>query len=702
MATKILDKNKLTLKAQTAPEVIYKYDSIRGYVSWGKNNKFPNELIEWFNNHAEHGAIVKGKARYLSGLEIETDNELAERWLIKANPKESWFDVSKLIDKSKVLFGAYALKVVPNLIGTPLQYYHIEFGNIRFSPCGKYVFVIHRHGKWNEVKRKYPVWYKGCKEIAIYIYKDNNPNVNEFGNLYPEPEYFSCTQDIDTDVRITTFFNQYVKNNWSSGQIINISGAEGTIEEKDAIAESLLEEKTGEENGGKPTIIFSERDSKGAEVLSLNASDLDKQYQELSKRNQQKILTGHNVNGALFKILVEGKLGDRNEIDLAHELFISEYVTVEQKLKLDTLSELFECFSGQVAEFWIKQVKGVNRPLPLENQTVVASLNSKSPEIIYNYIVDYYGIDIPDDLTINPVGNNISIEQGTANEALNSLSRRQTANLIAVVKDYNKGKTTKEQAMILLKGFGLSDSEALEFLGIAEEDGLPEIALTNITKLSEQSKKEVDFFLWFEENCHDVNEEDEIVSITPVRSIAEALQLELKNQKIHLATPLKVTVEDLRTAILEQYNANPAISLDELAANFEIDSAIVQKELEHLISKKLLVIDEDGFIPSPKGAKKVSEQYKTEIYTEYKYELAPENKGQKLLLETSHPFCKKMVGQYNNKAISLEKIDKIKNDFGMNAFDYRGGFTMTKSGIIEPTCRHIWNGYTRMRKTKIN
>ena len=56
----------------------------------------------------------------------------------------------------------------------------------------------------------------------------------------------------------------------------------------------------------------------------------------------------------------------------------------------------------------------------------------------------------------NPDGTTTTIEQGQANESISNLSRRQTTNLLKVVQDYNNGRTTKEQAMILLKGYGLN------------------------------------------------------------------------------------------------------------------------------------------------------------------------------------------------------------------------------------------------------
>jgi hypothetical protein len=52
------------------------------------------------------------------------------------------------------------------------------------------------------------------------------------------------------------------------------------------------------------------------------------------------------------------------------------------------------------------------------------------------------------------------------NDHLKSLTGRQTQNLMRIVRNYDKGKITKEQALLMIKsGFGLSDEEALTFLG---------------------------------------------------------------------------------------------------------------------------------------------------------------------------------------------------------------------------------------------
>ena len=46
---------------------------------------------------------------------------------------------------------------------------------------------------------------------------------------------------------------------------------------------------------------------------------------------------------------------------------------------------------------------------------------------------------------------------------------------------------------------------------------------------------------------------------------------------------------------------------------------------------------------------------------------------------------------------TFEQIDSMSNDFGENAWDYRGGFT-NKKGKIDIDCNHSWYAETRQRK----
>lgn len=69
-------------------------------------------------------------------------------------------------------------------------------------------------------------------------------------------------------------------------------------------------------------------------------------------------------------------------------------------------------------------------------------------------------------------------------------------------------------------------------------------------------------------------------------------------------------------------------------------------------------------------------------------------------MSTSHDFCKDMLsGKFKGKEWKFEAIDSMSNEFGMNAWDYRGGFTNIK-GEIEPYCNHTWVAKTKIKRSK--
>ena len=55
----------LTMKAMQ--KLTFVEDSRNGWIKYGKDNLYPQELIRLFNEHPEHRAIINRKARYIWG-----------------------------------------------------------------------------------------------------------------------------------------------------------------------------------------------------------------------------------------------------------------------------------------------------------------------------------------------------------------------------------------------------------------------------------------------------------------------------------------------------------------------------------------------------------------------------------------------------------------------------------------------------------
>jgi hypothetical protein len=60
-----------------------------------------------------------------------------------------------------------------------------------------------------------------------------------------------------------------------------------------------------------------------------------------------------------------------------------------------------------------------------------------------------------------------------------------------------------------------------------------------------------------------------------------------------------------------------------------------------------------------------------------------------------------MVNLTESDALTYEQIETYTNEFGEDAWNYRGGFyTNPNTGETTPWCRHIWVGETKVKRNK--
>jgi hypothetical protein len=661
---------------------VYSVNTGTGIIDQGKNNDYSEYLLFLFNNHAEHGAIVRGKAAYISGLSLKPkeENATVQAFLDKANPLESWYDLYLKTDLDDANFGGHYLRVTTNAEGTPIEWYHIDYAKVRLKKDFETFEVREDWGKnkyrTNESKC-YPKYIPGTVGESIYYCKRYTPSATKLQSAYAQPEFMSCTLDVDTDIRVGSFFNNYVKNNWSSGTMLTIFNGETDPAKKENIVKRIKDEYTGEDEAGKVLVVFAPKDGKGAEVVTLNANDLDKQYVEVSKRNKEKIVAGHGINGPLFKIKIDDKaLLSREELDLQHELFINEYAKVKQVVKLNLLSKWCKIATGIDAEFEIEQVQLIGLELPLDNQNVINALDAVNPKIFTDYIINKFGLKIPETLDANGVPVVLPIEEsGKVNEVLKGLSAQEHMDLNRIVRDFVKKRLNEPMAMARIRAYGIDDATAKQILGIDDATVVEQAAHNNNQRVKE-------LFLKY---AHEI-EDSEVLEVVDWT-------------KFTMAEALTVTINELRSGVLNALKGNPFLTIEELSKTLAQPVEDIQAAINWLQEKVLIEAGDGSYQPTAKAMAKETEPVETEIITEYTYQLRPDVSGP-ILLPTSRQDCRDWVALTRTHAITYEAIQKLQNDFGDSAWDFRGGF-WNNNGQIENTCRHYWRGETKIRRKKV-
>lgn len=418
------------------------------WVWYGENNLMPQYLISRYNNCAIHKAVVISKREQIMGDGIVSiNNPMATVNLI--NKSETVSDVMKKCALDLVLFGGYALNVVWSRDRKSVaEIYHLDFSRVR---CGKLndddeIEKFYYSPDWSNTRKYPPQEYDAFNQDAsgasqIYYYKQYQPS----NSYYPQPDYSGALAAIEIDVNIKEFHANNLKNGMMPSLWINMNNGIPGEEEQLLVTRALESQFTSVNNAGRPIISFNESKELSPEITQIATSGNDQYYQTIYEDIVRTILSAHRVSsGELYGISTAGKLGSRNEIVDHSEYFRKMVIQPYQKELLGTFDKLVSMKFQKPTTFEIK-------PLSIYLTGDVTD----NPAVI--------------DKPVTPV--EAESEKIIINENIKGLKGREYQNLMRIVREYNKGKISKQQAIQMLKsGYGLNDEECGVWLGDDEEN----------------------------------------------------------------------------------------------------------------------------------------------------------------------------------------------------------------------------------------
>jgi len=672
----------VTFAEEKRPEI--KKDWSYDYIKYGKKNDFPNELIRYFEEHAEHGAIVNAKARYLFGKGLKAVNPeqeiLANQFLDNANRYETWNDLGKKLALDCELFNSFYLQIITDMSGNPKEFFQLQYAKCRLSECKTKLYFNEDWIKKPSDFKIFELYNKGEVGTFFTTFKYYQPSKSKWDSIYAKVPYNGCLSEIKSDIDITTFNDSYVKKGFSAGTMVTFFNGEQSPEVKRQIKDRFEQGLCSPDNAGEVVINFADKGGQAAQIQALNVDDLDKKFEFISKRYQQKIVTGHNItNPELFGIKQEGSaLGNRVSIKESHELFLNTYTKPRQETFVTFIENICYSVTNTWIDFEIEQLDAIGYDL-----TNDADLTQDERRKLKGY----------EPLVATKLdANGIEIKEGAVNSTLTNLTGRQFQGLMRIVSKFDAGKISKESALALMvSAFGLTEADALTFLNendavVESQVKMAEQTNTILAKFKSLAKADyVDFELLFEHDAHIHNSQD-------------ALKLELKAHKMYFADALTISITELDDAVLNAIQGNPTLTVEQLNALLKVD---VTESLARLNEKGLIETNANGYEATTKGIEKVTnpiDEYVTEIKTIYKYKTKPDAPA---LLGESRQYCKELLSESQSKFWEFEDIDSMSNEFGMNAWDFRGGYyTNPNTNETTPWCRHIWKAQTIKVKTK--
>jgi len=638
----------LTFAEAKQPE--YREKKGVGYIEFGDKNDYPNYLLSLYNKSAKHNAIVKGKVNYITGngWAAKEDDVKAEEFINKANPYESLNDVTRKVSIDIEVFGGAYLEIVWSKIGGQIaSISHIDYTKVRSNKDNTQYWIK----DWNDRKAEAEVvlgYNKDLREGKQILYiKEYRPGLD----TYALPGYIGALNYIESDVEVSKHVLGNAQTGFSASKLITLPNGEPTPDEKRNIERRFTERFSGSD-GKKFILSFVQDIAKKPAVDDLGASDLTKEdFGRVDTMIQQNIFAGHQITTpSLFGILVEGSLGTRSEIRDGYEVFKNTYVNDKQQYLEGIFNSLAE-INGVTTEIYIKPVEPINFEF---SEGIISQFAPKE------WILEKIGVDMTKYQTpVEPT------QQGLINEHLKGMKGREWQNFQRIIREYNKGKISRDQAIQMLKsGYGLDDEAINTWLGDETYEQRFDDLDTVISVFDEYGTKASEY------------------EVIKSREIFSSQDADLVEQEF--AEPLVTDSVDAK--ILEIISKNKLVPPKDIAKAVKITLPNVLIRIDTLVELGLLNYDPINQVSSlTKPLDELIKPMKTTFLVRYSYEwksIVPS--GQRNTpAHPSRPFCKKLMAL--EKLYSRAEIEQLSNRLGYSVFDRGGGWWGNS-----PSCRHRW------------
>ena len=414
------------------------------WVYYGENNLLPQYFIGLYDNCAIHKAVVTSKVNQIMGDGlVSLNNPMATVNLI--NPKENVSEVMKKCTLDFMLFGGFALNVIWSKDHKSIaEIYHVDFSRVRSGKLNDDDEIDHYYysSDWTNIKKyvpeEYPAFNQNNKdESQIYYFKCYQPSLT----YYPIPDWSAGQRAIEINVESLNFHMNNLRKGMVPSLWINYNNGIPGEEEQRTLVRALEAQYGGTDNAGQAIISFNESKELSPEITQIPRNDNDNYYQVLNDDITRTILSAHRVSSAeLFGIATSGKLGGGDEITEHSEYFRKMVIMPYQNEILPVFNKLVSLKFEKPTTFEIKPLSLFLTGDITENPTVI-------------------------DKPVTP----IEAEVTPVNENIKGLKGREYGAMMRIIREYNKEKITRQQAMqMLMSGYGLTEEDCNVWLGEEE------------------------------------------------------------------------------------------------------------------------------------------------------------------------------------------------------------------------------------------
>jgi hypothetical protein len=331
------------------------------YIKFGVNDDFPVILEKMLRQSPVHSGILTKKAKMVVGNDIDYSDDFAKTNKAKAELKafinhcggnnKGLYEVLTHASFQYEHKGALALYVRWNKERTKiLEFKSVDPKGVRVGEPNDKGEVTHyivrrsfgygansvQHNEPRKIKA-FNKFDKSGTEALLYVANPYSGNP-----YYGVPNYISAFHYIESDFSFGKHIKNSAENGFTPKVLATFIGRNMSSEQKRDEYNKFKESFTGP-SADNFIVSWVKKEEDAPTFKPLDVANLDKTVDVLSKLNDAKILTAHNVTSpTLFGVMVSGKLGGTgNELVTAYQIFRATETLPNREILLDSVNRIF-------------------------------------------------------------------------------------------------------------------------------------------------------------------------------------------------------------------------------------------------------------------------------------------------------------------------------------------------------------------------
>ena len=352
------------------------------YIKFGANDDFPTILEKMLRQSPVHSGILTKKAKMVVGKDISYDDAFLTTNKSKAELKafinncggnnKGMYDVLTHAAFQYEHKGASAFYVRWNKDRSKIiEFKSLDPKGVRAAEPNDKGEVTHyivrrsfgygansvQHNEPRRIKA-FNKFDKSGTEAVLYIANPYSGNP-----YYGVPNYISAFHYIESDFAFGKHIKNSAENGFSPRVLATFIGRNMSAEQKRDEYNKFKESFTGP-SADNFIVSWVKKEEDAPKFEPLDVTNLDKTIDVLSRLNDAKILTAHNVTSpTLFGVMVSGKLGGTgNELVTAYQIFRATETLPNREIILDGVNRILSTTGYDAMDLAI-----VEEPINLES-----------------------------------------------------------------------------------------------------------------------------------------------------------------------------------------------------------------------------------------------------------------------------------------------------------------------------------------------